>query len=54
VADHVRKGALICVLKEFESPAVPVSLVYAGQGLVPLKVRAFIDFAAPRLKMRLS
>jgi hypothetical protein len=27
-----------------------VNFVYAGQGLLPLKVRAFLDFAAPRLK----
>jgi DNA-binding transcriptional LysR family regulator len=54
VANTVRKGALALVLREFEPPAVPVNLVHAGQGLVPLKLRAFIDFAAPRLKVRLS
>ena len=54
VADHLRNGTLVRVLKEFESPAVPVCLVHAGQGLVPMKVRAFLDFAAPRLKMRIS
>jgi hypothetical protein len=32
----------------------PVNLVYAGQGLLPLKLRAFLDFAAPRLKARLA
>jgi hypothetical protein len=31
-----------------------VSLVHAGQGLLPQKLRAFIDFAAPRLKMKLA
>ena len=31
----------------------PVSLVYAGVRLLPLKLRAFLDFAAPRLKARL-
>ena len=51
VADHLRNGTLVRVLKEFESPAVPVCLVHAGQGLVPMKVRAFLDFAAPRLKV---
>jgi hypothetical protein len=29
-------------------------LVYLGGGLLPLKVRAFLDFAAPRLKPRLA
>jgi hypothetical protein len=40
------------VLEDFEPEPWPVSLVYAGQGLLPLKLRAFIDFAAPRLKTR--
>src|SRR5262249_44927198 len=46
-------GTLALVLEEFEPEAWPVSLVYAGQGLLPLKVRAFLDFAAPRLKAHL-
>ena len=54
VANTVRTGDLVLVLREFQSPAVPVSLVHAGQGLVPLKLRAFLDFAAPRLQARLS
>jgi hypothetical protein len=30
---------------------LPVSLICAGSGrLLPLKLRAFVDFAAPRLK----
>ncbi|RUY01194.1 LysR family transcriptional regulator, partial [Mesorhizobium sp. M7A.F.Ca.CA.004.04.1.1] len=32
----------------------PVSLVHAGHGLLPVKLRAFLDFAAPRLKERLA
>jgi hypothetical protein len=31
-----------------------VQLVYAGQSLLPLKLRAFLDFAAPRLKESLG
>ena len=54
VADAVRRGALVLALREFEPAAAPVSLVYAGQGLLPLKLRAFLDFAAPRLKARFS
>jgi len=45
-----KEGLLECVLSEFEPPPSPVSLVYAGQGLLPLKVRAFIDFSVPRLR----
>ena len=54
VADAVRAGALITVLREFEPAPWPVSLVFGGQRLVPLKLRAFVDFAAPRLKADLS
>ncbi|MCX7302855.1 MAG: LysR family transcriptional regulator [Hyphomicrobiales bacterium] len=38
------------VLVDFQPPAWPVSLVYAAQGQLPLKLRAFLDFAVPRLK----
>jgi DNA-binding transcriptional LysR family regulator len=53
VADAVKEGRLKILLQGFEPPPLPVSIVYLGGGLVPLKVRAFIDFAAPRLKARL-
>jgi DNA-binding transcriptional LysR family regulator len=43
-------GRIQQVLAEFEPPIWPVSLVYAAQGQLPLKLRAFLDFAAPRLK----
>ena len=45
-----RMGLLDIVLQKFEPAPSPVSLVYAAQGLLPLKLRAFLDFAAPRLK----
>ena len=54
VADAMRSGALVLALREFEPPPVPVSLVHAGQGRLALKLRAILDFAAPRLKARLS
>ena len=50
----LRTGALRRVLRRFEPAPMPVSLVHAGQGRLPLKLRAFIDFAAPRLKARLA
>lgn len=53
VADAVRTGSLVFVLRDFEPPAAPVSIVYPNQGLIPLKLRAFLDFAVPRLKARL-
>ncbi|HEY5955346.1 MAG TPA: LysR family transcriptional regulator, partial [Polyangiaceae bacterium] len=54
VAAAERTGNLVRLLCSFESPATPVNLVYDGQPLRPLKLRAFIDFAVPRLKARLS
>jgi DNA-binding transcriptional LysR family regulator len=53
IANAKQAGALAVVLEEFEPAPWPVSLVYAGQRLLPLKLRAFLDFAAPRLKARL-
>ncbi|MBC9033781.1 LysR family transcriptional regulator [Sphingomonas sp. JC676] len=43
-------GALVPVLTEYDGAPRPVHLVYSRQGLLPLKVRAFIDFAAPQLR----
>lgn len=49
-----RAGLIETVLREYEPEPWPVHLVYLGQGLLPLKLRAFLDFAAPRLKARLA
>lgn len=53
VADARRAGRLEVVLDDHELPAWPVSLVHAGQKFLPRKVRAFLDFATPRLRERL-
>ena len=45
IANAVRAGTLTLALQKFESAPWPVSLVHAGQRLLPLKLRAFIDFA---------
>jgi DNA-binding transcriptional LysR family regulator len=54
VASAVKDGKLSLLLEEFEPPPLPINIVYLGGGLLPLKVRAFLDFAAPRLKARLA
>ena len=46
-------GRLVIVLRRFECAVTPVSLVYARDRLLPLRLRAFVDFAAPRMKARL-
>jgi DNA-binding transcriptional LysR family regulator len=53
-ADALRAGQLSVALKAFEAPPSPVSLVTIGQPLLPIKLRAFLDFAVPRLKARLK
>jgi DNA-binding transcriptional LysR family regulator len=53
-AAAARAGALAVVLEDLEPPALPVSLVHAGERLLPLKLRAFLDFAAPRVKAHLA
>jgi DNA-binding transcriptional LysR family regulator len=53
VADALREGSLVRVLADTEPPAVPASLIYPGQGRLPMKTRAFIDFAVARIKRRL-
>ncbi|WP_353230889.1 LysR family transcriptional regulator [Novosphingobium sp.] len=53
VADAVAAGALRLILTAWEPPAIPVQLVHPGQAILPLKLRAFLDFAAPRLRAAL-
>jgi len=48
----VKAGTLTTVLDAFQPAALPVSLVYAAGRFLPIKLRAFLDFAAPRLKAR--
>jgi len=50
----VGEARLAVVLGAWEDEPWPVSLVYPARGLVPQKVRAFVDFAAPLLKARLA
>jgi DNA-binding transcriptional LysR family regulator len=46
----VESGLLAPVLEAFELPPSPVHLVHLSLGVLPLKLRAFLDFAAPRLR----
>lgn len=52
VAAAVAAGHLVIVMAEHEPEPWPVNLLYRG-GLVPRKVRTFIDFSAPRLETAL-
>lgn len=54
VAAAVEDATLTTVLDDFQTATLPVSLVYAAGRFLPIKLRAFLDFAAPRLKTRLA
>ncbi|MGI9403614.1 MAG: LysR substrate-binding domain-containing protein [Hyphomicrobium sp.] len=53
VASHIRERRLEQVLETFAPSAVPVQLVYPESRLVAPKVRAFVDYAAPKLQSAL-
>ncbi len=50
VAPLVEAGRLRVVLREFEPPAVPVSVAYAQAGLLSARVRAFVDWTKESLR----
>jgi len=49
VAEAVARGTLRIIFAQYEREPMPVSILHTGQ-MLPLKVRAFRDFAAPRLR----
>ncbi len=53
-ADAIRAGRLTSLLRGYAPEPLPVHLVHTGPPLVPLKMRAFLDFAGPRLKASLA
>lgn len=53
VAAAIRAGSLAIALEGFEPAPWPVSLLHGGGRLLPLKLRAFLDHAVPRLRARL-
>ena len=50
VTEACRSGDLVRLLTGHEPPGVPVSLVYAARGRLPMKSRAFLDMAIPALR----
>jgi DNA-binding transcriptional LysR family regulator len=54
VASSIEAGTLTTVLDEYRPAPLPVSFVYLAGRFLPIKLRAFLDFASPRLKARLS
>jgi DNA-binding transcriptional LysR family regulator len=48
------EGRLVRVLRDWEPPPVQVSLVHAQARLLSPRIRAFMDWAVPRLRERLQ
>ena len=52
--DALARGAIVQLLATFGREQSPVHLLYPGGAHPPPKLRAFIDFAAPKLRARLA
>jgi DNA-binding transcriptional LysR family regulator len=50
----LRAGQLALLLRDYEPPPIPVSFLYPAFGRMPLKLRALLDYAAPRLRAQLQ
>jgi DNA-binding transcriptional LysR family regulator len=50
VAAALKARKMALALEAYEPAPFPVNLIHAGDRLLPLKLRAFLDFAAPRLR----
>lgn len=53
VDEHLKSGTLVEILEDYQGDPFPIHIIYMKQGLLPLKVRAFIDWIAPRLRKKL-
>jgi DNA-binding transcriptional LysR family regulator len=49
VAEELKTGRLVRLLREFETPPIPVQLIFPSARLMAPRLRAFLDFAVPRL-----
>ena len=54
VAEAVRARKLRFILQQFEVDPIPVHLVHLSRDMMPVKLRRFIDFAAPKLREALA
>ncbi len=54
VVDPVDRGQLRIILAAYEPEAAPVHLLHVSRGQMPLKMRRFLDFAAPRLRQAIG
>jgi DNA-binding transcriptional LysR family regulator len=50
----LQSGNLVQILREYDVAPIPVHLVHAARGQLPLKMRVFLDFAADKLRSALA
>lgn len=50
--EYFASGKLVCLLPDWNMPAVPVSLVYPQRKLLPKRLRVFIDYLVERFEQR--
>jgi DNA-binding transcriptional LysR family regulator len=53
-AEALKSGALVQVLAPYDVEPLPVHLIHAAVGQLPLKMRVFLDFAANQLRATLA
>ena len=53
IRDLLASGELVAVLPDYPAPPLDVSLLYAGQRHLPLRVRVFMDWLASLLQAQL-
>ena len=51
-ADDISRGSLVRLLSPHEEHELPIHLLYPGGRHPAPKLRAFVDFARPRLRRR--
>jgi DNA-binding transcriptional LysR family regulator len=54
IEDKLKSGHLVRILENYDGGSLPMHLIYVRQGLLPVKVRAFLDWMAPRLREKLQ
>ncbi|MBX9589866.1 MAG: LysR family transcriptional regulator [Hyphomonadaceae bacterium] len=54
VTNALKSGELTLLLQGFQPQPLPVSFVYPPNRFMPAKLRAFLDFALPRLRASLA
>jgi DNA-binding transcriptional LysR family regulator len=54
VEDARRRGELEFILENYEPEPWAITVIYPGQGSPPHKLRAFLNFATPRLRARIA